>query len=89
MKYVADPDAEPVATVIRPSTRLDPENQFCVECKARGRLNAGTLSVDGTLETNQRRIGLAVNHKVPHRGDQPVLGLLVLRAALPRRPRHH
>jgi 5-methylcytosine-specific restriction endonuclease McrA len=37
---------------------------------ARGLVNAGTLRVDGTPETNPRRIDLVVNHKVPHRGDQ-------------------
>jgi 5-methylcytosine-specific restriction endonuclease McrA len=48
----------------------DPDNQFCVKCKARGLLNAGTMRMDGTRETSSRRIGLVVNHRVPHRGDQ-------------------
>jgi 5-methylcytosine-specific restriction endonuclease McrA len=26
--------------------------------------------MDGTLETNRRRIGLVVDHIIPHRGDQ-------------------
>jgi 5-methylcytosine-specific restriction endonuclease McrA len=47
-----------------------PENQFCVKCKARGLLNPGTMRMDGILETNPRRIGLRVDHKTPHRGDQ-------------------
>lgn len=49
-----------------------PENQFCVKCKARGLLNPGTLRMDGTLETNPRRIGLVVDHIVKHNGN-PVL----------------
>ena len=47
-----------------------PENQFCVKCKARGLLNPGTMRMDGTLETNPRRIGLRVDHIIPHKGDQ-------------------
>ena len=47
-----------------------PENQFCVKCRARGLLNPGTMRIDGSLETNPRRIGLVVDHIVPHRGDQ-------------------
>lgn len=54
--------------------RLDflsqPWNQFCVKCKARGLLNPGTMRLDGTLETNRRRVGLRVDHIVPHKGDQ-------------------
>jgi 5-methylcytosine-specific restriction endonuclease McrA len=48
----------------------EPDNQFCVRCKERGLLNAGTLRMDGSAETNPRRIGLVVNHRIPHRGDQ-------------------
>lgn len=47
-----------------------PDNQFCVKCRARGLLNPGTMHANGTLETNSRRIGLVVDHIVPHRGDQ-------------------
>jgi 5-methylcytosine-specific restriction protein A len=46
-----------------------PENAFCMKCKARGLLNSGTLRMDGTPETNPRRIGLVVDHIVKHRGD--------------------
>lgn len=48
----------------------EPGHQFCVRCQARGLLNAGTMRMDGTIETNRRRIGLVVDHIVPHRGDQ-------------------
>ncbi len=51
-----------------------PDNQLCVKCKARGLLNPGTLRMDGTLETNLRRMGLRVDHKIPHRGDQRFSG---------------
>ena len=49
---------------------VDPDHQFCVKCKTRGLLNAGTMRMDGTIETNPRRIGLVVDHVVPHKGDQ-------------------
>jgi 5-methylcytosine-specific restriction protein A len=48
----------------------DPDHQFCVRCQAAGLLNPGTLHMDGSLETNPHRIGLRVDHIVPHRGDQ-------------------
>ena len=41
-----------------------------MKCRQRGLLNPGTMRMDGSIETNPRRIGLVVNHKVPHRGDQ-------------------
>ena len=44
-----------------------PENQFCVKCKARGLLNTGTKRMDGSVEANPRRIGLVVDHIIPHR----------------------
>lgn len=47
-----------------------PENQFCERCKARGFLNAGNLRMDGTAQTNPRRMHLVVNHRIPHKGDQ-------------------
>lgn len=47
-----------------------PGNQFCVKCKARGLLNPGIYRMDGTLETNPRRMHLVVDHTEPHRGDQ-------------------
>lgn len=47
-----------------------PHNQFCIRCKRRGLLNAGTMRMDGTLETSRRRIGLVVDHIIPHKGDQ-------------------
>ncbi|MHA6731654.1 hypothetical protein [Devosia sp. A369] len=45
-------------------------NKFCVKCQARGLLNPGTMHMDGSIETSPRRIGLVVDHIVPHRGDQ-------------------
>ncbi|MHA6690584.1 hypothetical protein [Devosia sp. A449] len=48
----------------------EPGNQFCVKCQARGLLNPGTMHMDGSIETSPRRIGLVVDHIVPHRGDQ-------------------
>lgn len=48
----------------------EPGNQFCVMCKTIGLLNPGTLHMDGSTETNRRRIGLVVDHIVAHRGDQ-------------------
>jgi 5-methylcytosine-specific restriction endonuclease McrA len=50
-----------------------PENQFCVKCQARGMLNPGTMRIDGSLETNPRRIGLVVNHITPHKGNQRLM----------------
>lgn len=47
-----------------------PENALCVKCRQRGLLNAGTMRMDGSPETNSRRIGLVVDHVIPHRGDQ-------------------
>lgn len=47
-----------------------PENQFCVKCRERGLLNPGTMRIDGKIEPNPRRIGLVVDHIIPHRGDQ-------------------
>jgi 5-methylcytosine-specific restriction protein A len=47
-----------------------PGNQFCVKCRARGLLNPGTMRMDGAPETNPRRIGLRVDHIIPHKGDQ-------------------
>jgi len=47
-----------------------PDNQFCVKCKARGLLNPGTMRMDGSVEANHRRIGLVVDHIIPHRGDK-------------------
>lgn len=49
-----------------------PENVFCRKCKERGLLNTGTMRMDGTRETNPRRIGLVVDHIVKHDGDQEV-----------------
>jgi len=48
----------------------EPCNQFCVMCQARGLLNPGTMRMDGSTEGNARRVGLVVDHIVPHRGDQ-------------------
>jgi hypothetical protein len=48
----------------------EPGNQFCMKCQERKLLNPGTMHMDGSIETNPRRIGLVVNHKTPHRGDQ-------------------
>lgn len=47
-----------------------PENQFCERCKAGGLLNAGNLRMDGTAQTNPRRMHLVVNHRIPQKGDQ-------------------
>lgn len=47
-----------------------PENQFCVKCMDRGLLNPGTMHIDGSLERTPRRIGLVVNHIIPHKGNQ-------------------
>lgn len=47
-----------------------PGNQFCERCKARGVLNAGHLRMDGSPQTNAKRIHLVVNHRIPHKGDQ-------------------
>lgn len=47
-----------------------PENQFCERCKARGILNAGHLRMDGSPQTNRKRIHLVVNHRFPHKGDK-------------------
>jgi len=41
-------------------------------CEERGLLNPGTLHMDGTPETNPRRIHLVVDHIKAHRGD-PIL----------------
>lgn len=54
----------------RASFLAEPDYQFCVKCRERGVLNPGTMHLDGSIETNPRRIGLVVNHKTPHRGDQ-------------------
>jgi 5-methylcytosine-specific restriction endonuclease McrA len=48
----------------------EPGNQFCVRCQQRGLFNPGTMHMDGSIEANPRRIGLVVDHIVPHRGDQ-------------------
>ena len=47
-----------------------PGNQLCVKCKERGLLNPGIYRMDGTVETNPRRLHLVVDHIEPHRGDQ-------------------
>lgn len=47
-----------------------PENQFCRKCQARGLLNPGIYRMDGSIETNPRRMHLVVDHIKPHRGDQ-------------------
>jgi 5-methylcytosine-specific restriction endonuclease McrA len=47
-----------------------PENQFCERCKAAGILNAGHLRMDGSPQTNPKRMHLVVNHRIPHRGDK-------------------
>lgn len=47
-----------------------PHNQFCIKCRRRGLLNPGTMRMDGTPETNRRRIGLVVDHIIPHKGDK-------------------
>ncbi|WP_421590918.1 hypothetical protein [Shinella sp. M27] len=47
-----------------------PENQFCERCNAAGLLNVGNLRMDGSAQTNPRRIHLVVNHRIPHKGDQ-------------------
>ena len=47
-----------------------PENQFCRKCMERGLLNPGTFRMDGTPQTNPRRMHLVVDHIVPHRGDR-------------------
>ncbi len=46
------------------------DHPFCVMCEKAGLLNVGTLHMDGTPELNRRRIGLRVDHILPHRGDQ-------------------
>lgn len=47
-----------------------PENQFCERCKAAGILNAGHLRMDGSPQTNPKRMHLVVNHRIPHKGDK-------------------
>lgn len=47
-----------------------PENQFSERCKASSFLNVGNLRMDGTAQTNPRRMHLVVNHHTPHKGDQ-------------------
>lgn len=54
----------------RASFLADPANAFCVKCRQRGLLNPGTMRMDGSIETNPGRIGLVVDHIIPHRGDQ-------------------
>ncbi|MGY5812016.1 HNH endonuclease [Rhizobium sp. LEGMi198b] len=49
-----------------------PENQFCRRCEANGILNAGHLRMDGSLQTNPRRMHLVVDHVRKHRGN-PIL----------------
>lgn len=48
----------------------EPDHQFCIECQKLGMLNPGTMRMDGSRETNRRRIGLRIDHIIPHRGDQ-------------------
>ncbi len=48
------------------------ENQFCRRCEANGILNAGHLRMDGSLQTNRRRMHLVVDHIKRHRGS-PIL----------------
>jgi len=47
----------------------EPDNQFCIRCRADGLLNPGIYHKDGTPETNRRRLHLVVNHKLRHNGD--------------------
>lgn len=47
-----------------------PQNQFCERCKAHGILNAGQLRMDGSAQTNPRRMHLVVNHRIPHKGNK-------------------
>jgi 5-methylcytosine-specific restriction protein A len=47
-----------------------PENQFCCKCQEHGLLNPGTMRMDGSLQTNRRRLHLVVDHIIPHKGDQ-------------------
>ncbi len=48
-----------------PSRLAEPDDQFCVKCRARGGLNPGTM--EGTPETNARRVGLVVDHIIGNR----------------------
>ena len=50
-----------------------PQNQFCERCKGQGILNAGHLRMDGSPQTNPRRMHLVVNHRTAHKGDQTLL----------------
>ena len=47
----------------------EPDHLFCVECQKLGVLNPGTQRMDGSPETNPRRIGLRIDHIIPHKGD--------------------
>lgn len=51
----------------------EPGNRVCRKCRSTGLLNPGTLRMDVSLELDPRRIGLVVDHVIPHRGDQPSL----------------
>lgn len=50
--------------------RTGPADASCMKCRQHGLRNPGTMHMDGSIETNRRRIGLVVNHIRPHRGDQ-------------------
>ncbi|WP_200956644.1 hypothetical protein [Rhizobium sp. Root1204] len=47
-----------------------PENQFCERCKELGILNIGHLRLDGSPQTNPKRMHLVVNHRIPHKSNK-------------------